>query len=770
MKKKREFWDWPLAALYFLLVFTSAGRLVITRWAEDLGRIQTIAALGAILGIALAVSVFRPLLRRLIVAGYTLGVLPWQFAALLESETDPLLRLTSLWGRLGAGWNSLVQGQAVKEPLLFIVVVSLFFWFAAIFCARPLFQKRSLTTALLPLSVPVLVVQYYDGRETGRLWALAFYFFLVLLTLGRLNLLENRARWQRRGIFVGQEPGFDLNNGLMSAATLLVFAAWLIPAPWSALPAAAHWWKDITAPLRQNQQALDDALAALGGQPASGGERYGSLLALGTSAGQGDIELFRVTAPENDLPRLYWRARVYDNYENGSWSNKLAQIRTFVPQTGQVRLEISPSQSGEFTLEWRSAGQQNLFTPSQTEWISRAANLVYVPLPGEKEESLFFSANEFLQNGDIYRIRAETHSPSLQALRAAPETLPAWAQDRYLQLPPALKAQLQPLAEEISRNAANRYDKAAAITQYLRQNMRYSTTIENPPSGTDPVLWFLFTWKSGYCNYYASAEVLLLRSLGIPARMVVGYAQGEPLGGGSFRIRGRDAHAWPEVYFDGLGWVEFEPTANQPSLNRRSEIALSGGARSLPAGEEENQQALRREAGNDPGGETAPDAAVSPQTGFFSTAQLMNVGRWVIIFILTAAMLVALWKMRRWRVSPRKLQQVLRLTHLPSPAWLNAWVRWSEAGAAARAFEAVNQALRWLDRLPPGSATAQDRASALNSLLPQAQPETNLLLELHQRALFAQPEPFDARPAQQAAWKLRRLTLQTLVSRWLYGA
>lgn len=772
MKRNTEIWDWPLAALYFLLAFTAAGRLVITRWAEDLGRIQTVAALGAVLGLALTVSSFRPLLMRLIVTGYTLGVLPWQFTAILEAESDPLLRLTNLWGRLGAGWSQLQQGQAVQDPLLFIAAASLFFWFTAILSARLLFEKRQFVAALLPLTLPVLIVQYYDGRENGHIWALAFYFFLALLALGRLNLLENHARWRRQGIFVGLEPGFDLTNGLLTASTLLVFTAWMLPVPFGALPAAAHWWKDATAPLRQNQQALDDALAALGSQPAQGGERYGSLLALGTSAGQGDVELFRVRTPENDLPRLYWRARVYDKYENGNWSNSLAQVRDFKAASETVQLALPASKSGEFTIEWRSAAQRNLFTPGQTEWVSRASSLAYMPLPENREETLFFLATQAVQNGESYRARAGIASPSLQALRSAPETLPTWVKDRYLQLPSGLSGRLQPLAKEITQGAANRYDQAAAITQYLRQNMRYSTTVESPPPGADPVTWFLFTWKSGFCNYYASSEVLLLRSLGIPARMVVGYAQGEGVGNNTFRVRGRDAHAWPEVYFEGLGWVEFEPTANQPSLNRRSEETLSGGARPNTPQDAENQQQLRREGETAPGAAETPAAATTiPGTAFWLSA-LRKAGGWVIIFAAAAALAWLVWKSRkRWHFLPRALQQALLGARLPSPGWLNAWVRWSEAGAAVRAFEAVNQALLWLGGQPlPPSATAQERAAALKRLLPQAQAEVAFLATLHEQALFAPAQALNVTPAPRAAWKVRWLAAQALFSRWLYGA
>lgn len=81
-------------------------------------------------------------------------------------------------------------------------------------------------------------------------------------------------------------------------------------------------------------------------------------------------------------------------------------------------------------------------------------------------------------------------------------------------------------------------------------------------------MYVLFDIRQGYCDYYASAMAVMARALGIPARVVSGYAQGEWMPDGRYRVRQRDAHTWVEIYFPGFGWVEFEPTAAQPSILR----------------------------------------------------------------------------------------------------------------------------------------------------------------------------------------------------------
>ena len=161
--------------------------------------------------------------------------------------------------------------------------------------------------------------------------------------------------------------------------------------------------------------------------------------------------------------------------------------------------------------------------------------------------------------------------------------------DQYLQLPGDITPRTKDLAKKIASDITSPYDIANAVTQYLRTNIVYELSIDQPPPKQERIDWFLFDYQRGFCNYYASAEVILLRTLGIPARMAVGFAQGErkvsdtnqpPIGVGpvsndtqsndtsTYVVRQKDAHAWPEVFFPGIGWVEFEPTVSQPDIAR----------------------------------------------------------------------------------------------------------------------------------------------------------------------------------------------------------
>jgi hypothetical protein len=158
-----------------------------------------------------------------------------------------------------------------------------------------------------------------------------------------------------------------------------------------------------------------------------------------------------------------------------------------------------------------------------------------------------------------YEAIADLVQPSAALLRFGSGSVPAAASLRYLQLPP-LDQRIPQLARQITASASTTYDKAAAIQQYLMT--RYGYTLElDRTMPRDPVANFLFVRKQGHCEYFASAMAIMLRTLGIPARIVNGFRGGEFNDlTGSYLVRARDAHSWVEAYIPGYGWTTFDPT------------------------------------------------------------------------------------------------------------------------------------------------------------------------------------------------------------------
>jgi transglutaminase-like putative cysteine protease len=170
------------------------------------------------------------------------------------------------------------------------------------------------------------------------------------------------------------------------------------------------------------------------------------------------------------------------------------------------------------------------------------------------------------QNANLpfaYDVVSDVGLPPPGELRRAPAQYSDEIRLLYLRLPPT-DPRVGELARTLTASATNNYDRAAAIQSYLRDNFRYTL---DPPSiePADPLGSFLFKSKSGYCEYFAAALAVMLRTLNIPARLVNGFQTGSYNRiGRDFVVRARDAHSWVEVYFPSYGWIPFDPTPADP--------------------------------------------------------------------------------------------------------------------------------------------------------------------------------------------------------------
>jgi len=758
-------WDWPAALILIAVVFTSAVRLESTNWTPDLSYVGTFGFLGSILGLALGVSQFQKRALNWLVTGYTLVFIPWRLSGIVTGEKTELGQLASFIGRLAVSFVYLFNGKVIEDHLFFVTLISILFWAIGIYSGYRLIRQPAVLPVLLPSIIPILIVQYYDGYNVGRIWGLAVYFFLALLLIGRMNLLSSKERWEQRQVMAGSEPEFDLNKNIVIAAAVIIMAAWIMPTPEVILPEAARTWHNITQPFESVRQRINDALAALHGVSSTEpGELYGSTMGLGRSASTGQDEMFSVRTPQNNLPRLYWRVRVYDTYQDGNWKTNSSQSTPFDPEKGSlVRSDIMPSPAGEFTFMWNTNKSALLVTPSLTVWTSRIGAIQVAADKEGELDPLNWSVTPSLQTGDQYQVRALLLNPTRKQLRSTETTYPAWITQRYLQVPTGLKPELSRLAEQITGKETTAFDKAEAITDYLRENMSYSETIPAPPAGADPVTWFLFSYKNGFCNYYASSEVLLLRSVGIPARMVVGYAQGKGDGYGKYSVRGQDAHAWPEVYFPGVGWVEFEPTVSQFAIVRPSgdePVPSENDAGRLSNREKQDEDQLRNRVP-----ENVETGSQNQNFTFLGLAQSQWL--WIIISLMVVAIVgLSTWQLERRKPFLQKVPRAVRAIYIQynakSPAWLDRWVRWSEVTSIERAFHSVNQCLGWLRKPQPAHVTPAERARLLKSLVPLASSDIDYLTTTLEQTLYTS-HPAEPSDALRASWKIRLATLRKIL-------
>ena len=270
-----------------------------------------------------------------------------------------------------------------------------------------------------------------------------------------------------------------------------------------------------------------------------------------------------------DNPRQYlglkWKGVALDSFDGKHWYNDNTQ-QIPLPPAAYHRF-VLPDEPGGRNRPEHLLRYKVLLSPISSDVLfSAAAPRVLVGdmrmLALDETDSLHDPQHAF--SPIQYEVVSQVGVPSTAALRGDTSSYPPDLCRLYLRLPPKLDPRIKVLAENITRTATNDYDRSLEIQNYLRKNFGYTL---NPPdiNPSDPIGSFLFVSKQGYCEYFASAMAIMLRAIGVPARLVNGFQTGSyNRFGNDFVVRARDAHSWVEVYFPRYGWIQFDPTPANP--------------------------------------------------------------------------------------------------------------------------------------------------------------------------------------------------------------
>lgn len=730
-----------------------------TDWTENLGYILNLAAAAAMVGLALGASRFGRHGVRLLAVGYTLTLIPRQLIAFYDNDIYIGERLMSVGGRLLVSIGEFMADKPVKDPLFSITLLGILYWLVALVSGYQLTRNNNTLAAILPAGATMLIIHQADRGPADRLWIIALFLLTALTLLGRGKYLRDQIGWTKRRVQLTPEAESDLNMSALVGAAALILLAWSLPLDLTGAPTLEKKWQDFTQPWRATRDRLERAFDALEGKGAAErAESFRSSMPLGSRAAQGNATIFKVLAPPEatELPRLYWRARVYDHYENGRWSESTATIGNFSPEDDELPVpDLAGRTEVEFTITSFTKNQAVISLPVQPIWISRPADVAAFPLPDGTQDILFLQTFPFLEPGETFRVRAAMANPSIQELRAAGTDYPDWVTARYLQLPDNFSPRVRNFASQITFELTNPYDIAQTITTVLRAQITYEPNLTLPPAGTDLIEWFLFESKQGYCNYYASAEVLMLRSLGIPARMAMGFSTGEvtqtvqrpgetEATEREYSIYRKHMHAWPEVYFPGIGWVEFEPTSNQSPLVR----PLSPQAELVPAPPpptEDPAEPFPRILPTEENASPSEPAPLTPQRTFWM---------W-LASILTLIVGLHLLN-RQFRLTRRTAELVLSAVEKRGergPAWVRNAALFVLADPFERAFYSINLNLHWMRQSPALHLTPAERAKALKKILPGASHDIEILLREYHASHYA-PSGGDIHAARQASRNL----------------
>lgn len=266
---------------------------------------------------------------------------------------------------------------------------------------------------------------------------------------------------------------------------------------------------------------------------------------------------------------LYLRGMAYDWYNGRSWTNNARRRRLSAdPATHLFTLPARHRQEG-VTLLAHDILLESLDTPVLFgASLPRAIEGEFQSLQTDAMAGLYLTVPP---SGRIhYRVwSAATHWPQASP-STEPATYPAEIRNHFLVLPED-NPQIRHFAEAITEQATTPHEKVDALYAVLQADYRYSLDVGRAVSDR-PLEDFLFRRKTGYCEHYASALVVLLRSVGVPARLVTGFLASEWNDYGHYyTVRQRDAHAWVEVYDPAAGWITVDPTPSEPPAAARSQ-------------------------------------------------------------------------------------------------------------------------------------------------------------------------------------------------------
>ena len=288
--------------------------------------------------------------------------------------------------------------------------------------------------------------------------------------------------------------------------------------------------------------------------------------------------VMRVRLDHRPAKYIRWRGLALERYSGDAWTKPLPLHPSVKIASGMIASGSSPEEGDEFERDYRLGEwsenrdpleQRIVLEPSSTQTLFAARRLIRVRgvLPDVSLESrsgavsaggikgrIQYTALSDLSGPDEARLQLDMSAN--YPLEISKSCLQLPGQSEELRLDPRIKQ----LALEKTRGARTPYEKARAIETYLKTQLGY--TLELNFTKPDPLAEFLFDAKAGHCGYFATAMAVMLRMLGIPARIVNGFQMGDYNDiNGLYTVRASDAHTWVEVYFgDSAAWVEFDPT------------------------------------------------------------------------------------------------------------------------------------------------------------------------------------------------------------------
>ncbi|MFN8521992.1 MAG: transglutaminaseTgpA domain-containing protein [Chloroflexota bacterium] len=471
----------------------------------------------------------------------TLPPAPWQY------RVNDLLYRVNIWFQAAfAGGNN-------RDNLMFALAMALLIWVLG-YTASWLVFRRQLGWVAVGLTLTAQLVHLSYSYQT-----LNYHFYVQLfasfLLLARIELAQRERFWARARL----EVQGSVRRNVVVVSSLAILVAMLLanraPAeqPTDVLEPA---WARVSDTIQRGQSTFDRLFGGVQGPPTV----VVGLAFSGTLQPREGFELGTSPVLKIEAPRArYWRTTTYDVYTGqGIASGQVYGDRFEAGQpipvpfgAGEAREEMEQTitvLAPQSNLVFAADAPIRVSVPTLFEWRDEQFDLAALRL------------TQLIRRGQQYSVLSAASIATEQQLSGAGTDYPAGI-ERYLQLPESVPPRVKQAAAELTAQAENPYQKALAIESYLR-DLKYDTHVSPPPPDRDWVDYTLFDAKAGYSDYLATSMTVMLRSVGVPARVVSGFAPGEfDENEAAIIVYESEAHSWVEVFFPRYGWINFEPSA-----------------------------------------------------------------------------------------------------------------------------------------------------------------------------------------------------------------
>ena len=547
---------WLTVALAVLVSAIVAWSLENAHWVPELPGLPFAVAVGAALGLINARHRWNHVAQH--AAAFVIAVTQ------VFAQTQTIVVAASIEGswlssiyRMTLWTQALLEGGASTDRLTFVFLLLFAAW-AVSYATVWLTLTLRTVWATLPAGFAIITNLTYLPPNSLP-WFMAFLFAAALLIV-RLVHLERRREWRDAAAAQGRWLSAHIMHAGLWFALIVFLLTAFTPSLGSGPQFIRSFWAELRAPVGEAEGTFTRIFASLPSRRSMGLFGFTDELPFRGNISLPNNVLMHVESDE----RLYWRARTYDRYGGWGWSTGplVRDERRGLEDLAGESYADCPECIRNVTFELK-APSGTVFTAATPLRTTLPVEARYNNLAVDEGHRLVkLESQGVLQPNQRYTVQAYVPNVTVEQLNAVEPVYDDWLTETHLALPEDIPFRITLLAQSVTNNAETPYAKAIAIREFLR-TLEYSQDISAPPPGVDGLSHFLFGERAGYSEYFGSAMTVLLRSVGVPARLAVGYLPGEydeELG--AFVVLESDLHAWSEAYFPGYGWIPFEPTPN----------------------------------------------------------------------------------------------------------------------------------------------------------------------------------------------------------------